>query len=119
MKRSQCIDIVETLTKFTEQKLPVKLAYRVSRILEKCQKEKDFFENERIKLIRGLGQETEAGQIEVKEENREFFFTEINNVLNEEVEIKVPMIPLEMFPDSVVLSTQDMVKLACIIEEPM
>lgn len=119
MKRAQCIDIVEVLTKFTEQKLPVKLAYRVSRILEKCQREKEHFEEERVKLIRSLGEETDAGQVEVKEDNREFFFSEITNALNEEVDIKLPLIPLEMFPDNIVVSPQDMVKLACLIEEPM
>lgn len=119
MKRAQLLEIVDVLSGLKDQKLPVKLAYRVTRILEKCNREQSFFEGERIKLIRSLGVEKENGQIEVSEENREHFVEKINTLLDEEVHVQLPMLPLELFPDSIVISTQEMSKLACLIEEPM
>ena len=119
MKRSQLLEIVEVLTGLKDQKLPVKLAYRVTRILEKCTREQTFFEGERVKLIRSLGVEKENGQIEVTDVNRETFVEKINTLLDEEVHVQLPMLPLELFPDSIVISTQEMSKLACLIEEPM
>jgi len=119
MKRAQMLEIVDVLTNLKDQKLPLKLAYRVSRILDKCNREQTFFENERIKLVRTLGVEKESGQIEVPDENRETFVEKISTLLEEEVDVQLPMLPLELFPDAIVISTQDMTKLACLIEEPM
>lgn len=93
-----------TLEKLAGLSLPIKVAYRVSKILNKVASEFKDFEDSRIKLIRKFGTEQEGGNIEVLEENKTKFFAEMNELLTEEIELNFPLLDLDSFPDSCELS---------------
>lgn len=93
-----------TLEKLAGLSLPIKVAYRVSKLLNAIGTEFKEFENSRIKLIQKYGDEKADGNIEVSEENKVKFFGELNELLNEEVDINAPLLDLNAFPESCELS---------------
>lgn len=54
-----------------------------------------FLENERIKLVRKYGKETEHGEFRVSPENINSFSKDFNEVLNMEIENKIEKCPIE------------------------
>ena len=116
---SQIVNSVPVLNKLKDEQLPVKLSYRVGRILEKFAKEYNLFEDTRLSLVKKYGVENTDGNFEVAEDKRSQFFKDLSDVLQEEVELSIPLIPLEMFPNSSLITPQDMVYISFLIEEPM
>ena len=106
-----------TLEKLASLSLPIKVAYRVSKLLSKVSSEFKDFEDSRIKLIRKFGTEKDDGNIEVSEENKVKFFAEMNELLNEEVELSFAPLELNSFPESCELSPAEMTTLELFFTE--
>ncbi len=107
-----------TLEKLAGLSLPIKVAYRVSKILNKVGSEFKDFEDSRIKLIRKYGTEQEDGNIEVLDENKTKFFDEMNELLGEDIILDIPLLDLDAFPDSCELSPAEMSVLELFFSEP-
>lgn len=89
MKLSQLINSQEGLKKLMETKLPVKVAYKVSKIISKCQPDLKIYEEQRINLVKELGEEsdTDKDNWTVKPENLTKFTEEMNKLLDVEVDL--------------------------------
>lgn len=76
------------LSKLIDSKLPIKISYKVSKMINKIQPEVRVYEETRQRLVRELGQEdTETKTISVKPENLEKFQNELKKLLEVEVDL--------------------------------
>jgi len=90
IKLSQLINSVESLKILQETKLPIKISYRINRLINKLEPELKLFYQKRDDLIKELGEkETENGQevFKVKEDNMQAFLDKQTELVSEEIEI--------------------------------
>jgi hypothetical protein len=85
MKLKQIYQSIEALQLLMEERLPIKTAYNIARILRKVNGELELFDQQKNSLIKELGEEKDGGFI-VKPENIQEFNNKINELLDVEVE---------------------------------
>lgn len=115
------INAKESLTKLAKTDVPVKIAYWLSKDVQKLNSEFVAFEEARGKLFEKYGEkqvneESKQEQIIIKTENLEVFQKEIGELLKTEVEVEVHKIKFEALGE-IKLSTFDLSSLYFIIEE--
>lgn len=104
--------IEESLGQLVNEKLPIKIAYRVSKLLPILQKEFKEAEDFRLKLINKYGTEGEDGNISVNPENMEQFITELNELYSEEISFEFEPISVEALPDDISLTALQLANLS-------
>jgi len=84
MKLQIIVNSQESLKKLLEIKLPIKVSYKISKIINLCQPELAIFEEKRNELIRKLGVSTDnpenPDEIRVKPENMPEFQKDYNKL---------------------------------------
>jgi len=112
--------LIEGLRKIVDKPLPVKTAYRLSKIIRIVNDEFTDFETARGKLVRKHSKEGEEegspAEVKVDPEKQQQFFEEFNTLLGEEIEIDINLISLEDLGD-ISLTAADMFSLQKIIKE--
>jgi len=124
MKLSTIINAQQSLTKLANSDLPVKIAYSLSKTIQKLSVEFKAFDEARNKLFEKYGEEieekTKTGQPnrykKIKNENIEEFQKEINKLLDLEVEVDFKKIKVSNL-EKVNLSAIDLTNLEFILEE--
>jgi hypothetical protein len=106
----------EPLRRLTNERLPMKMTFRLSKMIKQMDAELETLEDARISLIKELGTEDEQGGVSVKPENVETFQKEYMELVNEDIEIDSDPLDIDDFPD-VKITTQDMMLLTPIFEE--
>lgn len=94
MKLGTVVAAVPALKKLAVCELTPKTLYKVSKLLSKLDKETEFFNNGRNKLIQELGREVKNGEWEVKKENKEAFFGKINELLDIDIDEAIEPVTL-------------------------
>ena len=98
------------LERLAAERLPVKSAYRVAKLLRLARPEVDQFVAQRNELVRQFGRPRDNGDIEVTAENREAFFAKVNELAA--IEVKFELEPLELAAlDGVQVSAADLLAL--------
>lgn len=87
------------LNKLLTSPLPVKVSYRLSKIIKKLNDELTQFENSRQKLFEKYGTNDGQGAITVGEQNQAVFLKELNELLSETVELDDIKIHLDDIAD--------------------
>ena len=99
IKLSEVINNVENLKAIQEVKLPVKISYRIARLVNKLQPEANLYEEKRVNLLKELGELDEKGEkYDIKYgtiENQAKFWKEISELLAMEIEIDFTKIKVE------------------------
>jgi hypothetical protein len=98
-KLGEIFTSVEVLTEVMKQKLPVKAAYRLSRIADEINGEMKKMDEFRIKLIESLGEKGEDGNSKVKEENMPEFREKYAELMSTEVQLNIKPIPISWLGD--------------------
>ena len=95
MKLGQIFQARPALNKLAEKELSPKYLYKVSKMLAKVNKELQFIDENRNKLIQELGYEVKEGEWKVKDENLQEFIKRFNEILDidSETDITVVQIP--------------------------
>lgn len=90
MKLSSLVNSEKELSKLLDIKLPVKIAYKISKLVNKVKPELEIFDTQRNKLIKELGKQTneETDEWTVLPENLSKFKEEITKLLNLEVNLE-------------------------------
>lgn len=104
----QIVNAKPILEKLSGMSLPIKVAYRINKILSKVNSEYKSFEDTRVSLIKKFGKEQDDGNIEVVDDNRTKFFEEVTELLSEEIDLNIPLLDMNAFPDSIELSSQEL-----------
>lgn len=79
----------DSLSKILNLKLPIKVAYKISKLVNRMQPDLKIYEEQRTKLVKELGElvDEKTDSWRVKAENSEKFNEEIKKVLDVEVDL--------------------------------
>lgn len=97
MKTSDILNGIEALKILQTKKLPAKAAYRIVLFVKDVEKVLSSYNETRIGLLEKYGTKLENGSYEINDEEK--LKEEMNEVLEEEVDIKNPEITLDMIED--------------------
>ena len=106
---------VNILNKLVNVSLPAKTSYKFVKVMQKFNDELKVLEEERQKLIKKYGAETE-GSISVTEENKEAFIKEFSDLMEMEMDIDWDPISIDAFGDAE-LSVADIAKIEFLLKE--
>ena len=109
--------IKPSLQKLIAQDVPIKIAFKVGKIIKVLDSEYTVFEESKKKLFEKHGEENIEKNLEVKPENMKVFTKELNELLSIEVDIDIEKIKLEDLGEEVKLSPIDASNLDILIEE--
>ncbi len=86
----------EPLKKLIEQKFPVMVSYKLSKLVMKLNEQFKVIDEVRQGLIKKFGETDEKGNIQVKPEGENFakFVVEFNELMSQEVEIAIEKVKL-------------------------
>jgi len=107
------------LSAITQMSLPIRVSYKLSKLLTFCNKEMVSVEQARVGLVKRLAKpdpETH-GELRVTVENEEVFRKEFEELLLEEVELDFIPIKISELGDDIKLSPMEMLSLTKVIEE--
>jgi len=109
-------DIRNSLAKLIGKDLPIKTAYRLSKLAKSIIAEYKLLEENRQKLVKRYGEETPDGlNVQVKPENAKEFAKEYGELMKEEVEVSFIATDIKLL-DKIQLSAQDIVNLERFLE---
>ena len=100
------IGAIGALGKLSATDLPLKTAYNVKRSIDLLQKEVDFFNQERKKLLEKYGTENEDGSFTLREDTLLDAQRSMDELLNMEVAPDIPAVSIPL-DDGIRLSAND------------
>lgn len=116
-KLNEVFNLTRSLPVLTSKELPVKVSYRLFKLLKACSVEMESLEKARVKLVEKYSEEPEEGKERiVSDDKKEEFQKEFEALLSEEVEIEFAPFSLAEL-GNISLSANDLVPLEKIIKE--
>lgn len=103
------------LDRLATQKLPVKTAYRLAKLLKRVSDETRTFEEQRNAWIKELGEPTEDGNVTVKAQHVPEFVSRVNELTGETVKVDMDPVSLDGLGE---LSAVDALALGPFVVEP-
>ncbi len=90
IKVSQIVESVESIKSIQEVKLPVKIAYRIKRLVDKLAPILKSYEEKRVDLVKEMGEETKDGQYQVSADKIKAFMSKLGELqsVDEEIEFE-------------------------------
>jgi hypothetical protein len=104
--------IEEILSKLVNESLPVKISYKLSKIIPLLNAELERFEKFRVERISKYGEADEEGNTKVLPENVEVFVNEMNELMAESIDLDFDPISIDTLPDDTKLSAVEIHSLA-------
>ena len=89
MKLGKIINALPALQKLAGEDLTIKTLYRVSKLMQRLEKEIDFFNAERNKAIEELCVKEKGAQCKIPEENREALDKRLEDLSNLDIEPEI------------------------------
>ena len=118
-KLSEVLDMKEPLGRLSNEKLPIKIAFKLSKVIKAIDEHLNDINTQRESLFKDLsveGKDDQKGQLVIPPENVDEFNKQWGELLGVEVELDFKPISFDDLPD-VQLSSQDMLKLSLIFED--
>jgi hypothetical protein len=107
----------QTLSKIITQELPIKIAFKMSKIIKVLSDEYALIEKQRNQLVAKHGEQQESGEVKVKKENTEIFLSEFEDLLTETVELNIEKIKINNFPETFKINVQDITLIDFLLEQ--
>lgn len=114
---NELINMKDTLQKVFESKLPIRVSFRLSKLLNKVNSEFETFERMRFELFKRYGEEAENNQMMIKAEYVEIFTQEMTELLNQQILISFVPLSIDDLDGRVELSPIDVSRLEKILAE--
>lgn len=92
-------ELKDPIANFLDLTVPVKVAWKLNKLVKALDKELSDIEEARISLVQKYGETDAEGNIQVTPEAMIAFTTEFNELLSEEVEIDFEPIDIEALGD--------------------
>ena len=101
MKIKQLVQITQVLEKFVNEKLSIKLSYKIMKFLKVTEADMTFYKEKLTKIIEEYGERAEDGSIKMIDNNFKIKENEIENFNKayfelEEIEIELPNIKFNL-----------------------
>ena len=107
------------LAKLAETQFKAKKLFEITKFVRVCAAEIESFDKVREEKIRQFGEENEINGkqvFEVSSENQQQFFSEIQELLDQEISLEIPEITLDDFGD-IEMTPKDLIALNWLIKE--
>lgn len=98
---------IPALSKLSGEDLSLRLAYRLRKNIAELQREADFFSEQRIKILDKYGMADENGNYTFEGDNEQKAITELEDLLNMEVEPVIDSIDIPI-TENLKISVNDM-----------
>ena len=107
------------LSTITQMTLPIRVSYRLSKLLNFCNNELNIIEKSREELIKKYGTQVpnRPGELQVSPENEDKFREEFAQLLLEEVETDFEPIKISEFGEDMKISPAELASLSKILGE--
>lgn len=102
VKFSDILEANEALGKITKERLPVREALSLARLIKRLNEEMTFFNEQRERLLVQYGKEQESGEFIVEKENLPEFIKDYEELLKSEVETWSEKIKITLQKDSTI-----------------
>lgn len=102
IKFSDILEANEALGKITKERLPVREALSLARLIKRLNEEMTFFNQQRERLLVQYGKEQESGEFIVEKENLPEFIKDYEELLKSEVETGTEKIKITLQKDSTI-----------------
>jgi len=116
LKLGEIQDMKDPLGRLTNEQLPMKIAFKLNKLVRSFDENLQAIEEERVKLVKSLGKMDDNGSLQVPKENMEEFQKQYVELMVEEVEVSFEPFDLEDFSNAKI-TTQDMLKLDKLFKE--
>lgn len=116
---AQVLDMKEPLGRLSNEKLPLKIAFKLSKVIKAIDEHLTDINTQRENLFTDLaveGKDDQKGQLVIPQENVDEFNKQWGELLGVEVEVNFDPVSFDDLPD-VQLTPQDMLKLSLIFED--
>jgi hypothetical protein len=105
-------NIEESIKKLLNSEIPIKISYRLSKIVNKLSAELSLLEEHRVVLVKKYGETVEGTDgIKVSKDKMPLFIEDYNSLLQESVSIPFTPISVDSLGDNLNFSPLDMVNL--------
>lgn len=105
----QILDGQQIVARLLDLKLPVTTAFKLGRVVSKVDSELHIFDEQRMKLIKDLGEDIGDSQYKIKDENLETFNTSMQALLDVEIDIEIQQLSASEFGDAEITARELMV----------
>lgn len=95
LKLKQLVDNVGALKDLSQTKLPIKISFRVSKLISQVQNELEIYEKQRVEIVKKLGEENPDGSWQVKVENMPEYNKEVETLGDVDVTIDFEKIKID------------------------
>lgn len=115
MKLGRIVNALPTLQKLADENFSIKTLYKISKLLQRLEKEISFFNSERNKIIKELCEKEDDTKFKIPEKNKE----EVNRRLQElgDLDVDLDIKPIQLdINENVRLSYVDLVVLEGMVE---
>ena len=118
LKTGELLNMQDALAKLSQEKLPIKAAYWVSRVQKLIEPEVKAADEQRNVIVQKFGTEVEGGGMRIQTEKMQEFMAEMGEVLSSDISIAagLPKITLDKF-GSVEIQAAVLLPLSALIEE--
>jgi len=108
----------KALTSFSDNKMTLPLAVKVTRVTKELANVVEAFEKNRKDIFDEYGTEGEKpGTIDISTENFEAFNAAYTELMESEIEVEVDPIAMASLPDTLEVTPHDLAALGCILTE--
>ncbi len=116
MKLKNIVEALPALQKLASEDLTIKTLYKVKKLMERLDKEIEFYNGERNKAIEQLCKREDGTKYTIPKENREALNKRLQELLD--VTIEPPIEPLLIYAneENIRLSYKDLITLDSIVE---
>ena len=104
------------IQKLSEHPMPIRTAYRISKILQPISHEYDTIEKLRIQLVSKYGEEKD-GKKEVPPEKVNDFVLELQELLSSETEVEFEPLSLQDLPENLTMTPQELASIDFMLTE--
>ena len=116
LKLWQIKEMKEPLERLITQTIPIKIAFRLNKVINLFQENFQLIETSRVNLVKSLSVEGKDGAYSVPKNKMGEFQVQYGELMSEEVEFPFEIFNIDDFA-AAEITTEDMIKISALFEE--
>lgn len=125
LKLGQIVNTISLLAQLSTTKLPIKVSYAVAKNVNKLEKELDFFNIEKNKMMDKYCEKNDDGTLKISEEGNakildkhlDDWNKEYNELLDIDIDIDIHKVQISKLDDAIQFTPNDLLKIEFMLED--
>ena len=121
LKLGQIVNTISLLAQLSTTKLPIKVSYAVAKNVNKLEKELDFFNIEKNKMMDKYCEKNDDGTLKISEEGNakilDKHLDDWNKEYNELLDIDIDKVQISKLDDAIQFTPNDLLKIEFMLED--